>query len=63
MFVKADARTALLQGERKKFLDEDWPRICATIQRLGLSPKELLSAAECRPVEGNGHRDSGKEAR
>jgi GntR family transcriptional regulator len=58
MFVKADARTALLQGERKKFLDEDWPRVCETIQRLGLSVKELLSSAN-----GNGHGDSGKEAR
>jgi GntR family transcriptional regulator len=62
MFVKAEARTMLLEGERRKFLDEDWPRICATIQRLGLSPKELLSAQECRPVEGNGHRDSGRDS-
>jgi GntR family transcriptional regulator len=63
MFVKTDARTALLQGERKKFLDEDWPRVCETIQRLGLSAKELLSAQDCRPMNGNGGRDSGKEAR
>ena len=45
MFVKAGARDLLLQGERQKFLAEQWPRIAATIQRLGISPKELLDAA------------------
>ena len=63
MFVKADVRGLLLQDERRKFLDEDWPRVCATIQRLGLSAKELLSSPGCRPVEGNGGNGSGKEAR
>src|ERR1700745_4191969 len=33
MFVNAGARTLLLQGERGKFLEEEWPRIYATIQR------------------------------
>ena len=45
MFVKAGARDLLLQGERQKFLQEEWPRINATIQRLGLTPDELLKAA------------------
>jgi GntR family transcriptional regulator len=45
MFVKAGARDLLLQGERQKFLEEDWPRIHATIERLGLTPEELLKAA------------------
>ena len=45
MFVKAGARGLLLQGERQKFLEEEWPRIHATIQRLGLTPEELLKAA------------------
>jgi GntR family transcriptional regulator len=45
MFVKSGARNLLLQGERQKFLAEQWPRICATIHRLGLRPKELLQAA------------------
>jgi GntR family transcriptional regulator len=44
MFVRPGARDLLLQGERKKFLDEQWPRVYATIQRLGLTPKELLAA-------------------
>src|SRR5215469_6272395 len=42
MFINAGARNLLLQGERHKFLAEEWPRVYATIQRLGLKPKELL---------------------
>ncbi len=45
MFINAGARSLLLQGERQKFLDEEWPRVYATIQRLGLKPKELLDGA------------------
>ena len=45
MFVKPGARDLLLQGERQKFLEEEWPRVSATIQRLGLTPKELVRAA------------------
>lgn len=44
MFVKAGARDLLLQGEREKFLSEEWPKISATIQRLGLTQKELEAA-------------------
>src|SRR6266705_7025798 len=44
MFVKPGARNLLLQGERQKFLAEEWPRVHATIQRLGLTPQELLDA-------------------
>jgi len=45
MFVNAGARDLLLKGERQKFLTEQWPMIAATIQRLGITPKELLKAA------------------
>lgn len=44
MFMKPGARDVLLQGERKKFLDEEWPKIFATIQRLGLSGEDLGEA-------------------
>ena len=44
MFIKPGARDLLLQGEREKFLTEQWPRVFATIQRLGLKPEELLKA-------------------
>ena len=44
MFVNGGARDLLLQGERRKFLDEQWPRIRTTIRRLGLTPEDLLAA-------------------
>jgi GntR family transcriptional regulator len=44
MFINTGARNLLLQGERQKFLDEEWPRIHANIQRLGLKADELLNA-------------------
>jgi GntR family transcriptional regulator len=46
MFVNPGARDLLLKAEREKFLTEQWPRIHETIQRLGLTPEELLDAAE-----------------
>ena len=50
MFVKEGARNLLLRGERQKFLDEEWPRVQATIRRLGLSAEELLTrAARSKP--------------
>ena len=45
MFVTDGAHRLLLAGERKKFLTEEWPRISARIQRLGLTPKDLLRAS------------------
>ena len=45
MFINAGARSLLLQGERQRFLAEQWPRVYATIQRLGLTPQQLLAAA------------------
>ncbi len=42
MFVTPGARDLLLQAERQKFLTEDWPHTQATIQRLGLTPNDLL---------------------
>ncbi|MDQ2871315.1 MAG: GntR family transcriptional regulator [Acidobacteriota bacterium] len=44
MFINAGARDLLLQAERRKFIAEQWPRVFATIQRLGLTPEELLAA-------------------
>src|SRR5262252_4236299 len=45
MFINAGARSLLMQGERQKFLAEEWPRVYATIQRLGLKAEELLNGA------------------
>jgi GntR family transcriptional regulator len=43
MFINAGARDLLLQGERQRFLAEEWPRVRETIQRLGLTARELLA--------------------
>ncbi len=51
MFVSDGARRALLKGERQKFLDEEWPKVAATIQRLGLDAAELLAAAAESPAQ------------
>src|SRR5208282_5993836 len=40
MFINTGARDLLMQGERQRFLKEQWPPIHATIQRLGLTPQE-----------------------
>ena len=45
MFVKVGAKNLLLKGERERFLAEEWPRIHANIQRLGLSTEELLNGS------------------
>src|ERR1700737_4237908 len=45
MFINAGAHDLLLRAERQKFMAEQWPRVYATIQRLGLTPKKLLDAA------------------
>ncbi len=42
MFIQVGARDVLLTSERESFLKEEWPRIAARIQRLGLTPEELL---------------------
>jgi GntR family transcriptional regulator len=57
MFVKTGARDLLLRGERQKFLEEEWPRVYATMQRLGLKAEELLDAAK------NGNSSKSTSAR
>ena len=42
MFVVAGARKLLLEGERQKFLSEEWPRVYTTIVRLGLQAEDLM---------------------
>ncbi len=54
--VRTGARNRLLQGERQKFLNEHWPRVSATIQRLGLTLKELP-----HPIATHRSSKAGKE--
>ncbi|MCH7894275.1 MAG: GntR family transcriptional regulator [Proteobacteria bacterium] len=46
MFVTAGAKTKLLKNERQRFLDQEWPLVVASIDRLGLSLEDLLSKAD-----------------
>ena len=41
MFVAQGARAALRKDERQRFLEQEWPRVHAIIQRLGLTLEEL----------------------
>ena len=63
MFVKTGARALLLKGERQKFLSDEWPRIHATIQRLGLKPEELLKSAGNGVAPPDAKPDTTKEER
>ncbi len=51
MFVNAGAKDKLLQAERQRFLEKEWPKVIATIKRLGLDADELLQ-----------HEDSNTDA-
>ncbi len=51
MFVNTGARAMLLKGERQRFLEDEWPKIHATITRLGFNADELLGQEPAtRPV-------------
>src|SRR5437868_10670080 len=61
MFINEGARDLLLRGERQRFLGEEWPRIQATIQRLGLKAEELLNGSSAPSTEAKD--DPKKEER
>lgn len=54
MYVAEGATKALMKDERQRFLEGEWPRVYATIQRLGFNAAELLAtppaAPESRPA-------------
>lgn len=51
MFINPGAHALLMRGEREKFLGEEWPRIHQTIERLGLTPEDLLQPPPPSPEE------------
>ncbi|HSE64771.1 MAG TPA: GntR family transcriptional regulator [Thermoanaerobaculia bacterium] len=59
MFINSGARDLLLQGERQRFLGDEWPRISETIRRLGLTAEELLRAAPGEPASDAAPPESG----
>ncbi len=48
MFVTEGARTQLLKGERQRFLEHEWPRVAATIERLGFNAADLLGGKKAK---------------
>ncbi len=50
MFVAPGASGALMKDERERFLEQEWPRVHATIQRLGLSAADLLNRKPSGPA-------------
>jgi DNA-binding transcriptional regulator YhcF (GntR family) len=57
MYVSAGASALLRSEERRRFLTAEWPRIRATINRLGLSASELLSDAQSVAPKDSEHDD------
>jgi GntR family transcriptional regulator len=55
LFVRSGARDLLLRSERERFLAEEWPRIQATMLRLGLSPEELFASGAGRRPKPKRH--------
>jgi GntR family transcriptional regulator len=49
MFVNIGARKALLKDERQRFLEDEWPKVLASIQRLGLTASDLLREGAAAP--------------
>lgn len=45
MFVREGARESLMESERKKFLDDEWPAMLGRIEQLGLDLEDLLKTA------------------
>ncbi|MFC4347747.1 GntR family transcriptional regulator [Kordiimonas lipolytica] len=45
MFVVEGARDKLMEAERERFINEEWPRVMDTIRRLGLDTEELLKSS------------------
>jgi GntR family transcriptional regulator len=62
MFINTGARDLLLRGERQKFLAEEWPRVSATIQRLGLTPEELLNGGAARRTSSDAAASDAAES-
>lgn len=53
MFVCEGARARLMDSERQKFKQEEWPATLERIQQLGLDVEELLRDAQRHEAERN----------
>ncbi|MBT8060558.1 MAG: GntR family transcriptional regulator [Gammaproteobacteria bacterium] len=48
MFVREGARDGLMESERARFLNEEWPTTLSRIEQLGLDVGELLKQARSK---------------
>ena len=51
MFVNEGAQTQLLKDERHRFIEKEWPKVLATIERLGLEVADLIEPGSRRQRE------------
>jgi GntR family transcriptional regulator len=63
MFVNDGAQKLLLKAERRRFLEKEWPKIVATIERLRLDTADLLRDAKSKKKDSkkDSSTDSGEE--
>ena len=59
MFINDGAQKQLLKAERQRFLDKEWPKVVATIERLHLDAAELLRDVSSKKEKSSA--DSGGE--
>ncbi len=48
MFINEGAQKLLLKAERQRFLEKEWPKVVATIERLRLDAADLLRDVKSR---------------
>lgn len=53
MFVNEGAQKLLLKAERRKFLEKEWPKVVATIERLRLDAADLLRDVKARKKDSS----------
>ncbi len=57
MFVTDGAQKQLLKDERRRFIEKEWPKVAATIARLGLSAEQLLREINLKKSSTPGGKD------
>jgi GntR family transcriptional regulator len=57
MFVTEGARKNLLKDERQRFVEKEWPKIAATIERLGLDVGALVAGVDQPGSSKKGEQD------
>lgn len=53
MFVNEGAQKLLLKAERRRFLEKEWPKVVATIERLRLDAADLLRDVKSRKKDSS----------